>query len=169
MPFEPPMAWIAVLNILSLPAIQLICAYVFTRIPARWFERPLPPASLKKRKHHRLLRIGTRHLPDGAAWFAGGFRKRALASSDPAYLRRFITETRRGEACHWAAMVLCTLPFSWNPWWGCLIIAIYAVFANVPCILLQRVNRARLMRVAGRRRSPEPACHNSADAKSARS
>jgi glycosyl-4,4'-diaponeurosporenoate acyltransferase len=37
--------------------------------------------------------------------------------------------------------------FLWNVWWGGVIMVVYLLFANIPCILLQRYNRARLMRV----------------------
>jgi len=42
--------------------------------------------------------------------------------------------------------------FLWNPWWADLIIVIYAVAANVPCILAQRYNRLRFHRLLARKR-----------------
>jgi glycosyl-4,4'-diaponeurosporenoate acyltransferase len=161
--FELPILWTVVLNISALAGIQLGCAWLFTRMPRPWFERSLPPPKRQSTKTASIAKAWKRFLPDGAAWFAGGFAKRSLQSSDVAYLRRFISETRRGEACHWTAMVLCALPFLWNPWWGCLIITVWAVGSNVPCIVLQRVNRGRLARVIHRRQAIKAA------AKSARS
>jgi glycosyl-4,4'-diaponeurosporenoate acyltransferase len=161
---ELPAPWIIALNVASLPLVQIGCAYAFTRLPDRCFDAPVPPRPAAKQAMPAFLRKWKRLLPDGASWFAGGFRKRSLASRDPAYLRRFIAETRRGESCHWVALGLCAIPFLWNPWWGCVVIAIYAVAANLPCILLQRINRARLLRLLARGDQT-----SSADAKSARS
>jgi glycosyl-4,4'-diaponeurosporenoate acyltransferase len=38
----------------------------------------------------------------------------------------------------------------WNPWWLGLVMIAYAVVANGPCILIQRYNRGRLVRVLAR-------------------
>jgi glycosyl-4,4'-diaponeurosporenoate acyltransferase len=39
----------------------------------------------------------------------------------------------------------------WNPWWLGLAMVGYALAANLPCLLTQRYNRARLMRMLARR------------------
>jgi glycosyl-4,4'-diaponeurosporenoate acyltransferase len=156
--------WTIALNLAVLPLIQLGCAFAFTRLPANWFDAPLPSRLPMRQGTPGFLKTWKRWLPDGAAWFDGGFHKRSLTSRDPDYLRRFIIETRRGEACHWLAMLLSAVPFQWNPWWGCAVIGLYALVANLPCILLQRVNRARLTRMLARHHQA-----SSAEAKSARS
>ena len=33
----------------------------------------------------------------------------------------------------------------WNPWWLGLLMFAYAVIANLPCLIVQRYNRARLV------------------------
>ena len=33
---------------------------------------------------------------------------------------------------------------AWNPWWADLVMIAYALIANLPCILVQRFNRARM-------------------------
>lgn len=160
---ELPAQGIIALNVMAIPAIQLGCAWLFTRLPGVWFEAPLPPQTPPHPGIPPLLKKWKRHLPDGAAWFAGGFHKRTLQSRNPTYLRRFILETRRGEACHWASMIVCSVTFLWNPWWACGVILVYALLANLPCILLQRMNRARLQHLLRRAQA------SSAEAKSARS
>lgn len=162
MVIELTIPWIIALNVAVLPVIQLGCAYAFTCLPESWFDVPLPSRLPPRKDTPAFLKTSKRWLPDGASWFAGGFRKGSLGSRDARYLRRFITETRRGEACHWLAMLLCAVPFLWNPWWGCAVIGIYALVANLPCILLQRVNRARLQQLLARH--PQA---SSAEAKSA--
>ncbi len=148
--FNPPVLWAVVLNIFALAGIQLACAYLFTRMPEAWFQGPLAAPKRTPGLSFFAVKKWKRLLPDGAGWFLGGFQKRSLESQDIAYLRRFITETRRGEACHWTAMLLCTIPSLWNPWWACLIIAGWAIISNVPCIAVQRVNRDRLVRIIHR-------------------
>ncbi|RYD19752.1 MAG: hypothetical protein EOP88_17785 [Verrucomicrobiaceae bacterium] len=144
---------VVVLNCAGLPCLQLGLAWIFNRLPAGWFEssRPVrvrrPSARLRQ-----MLAAWKRWLPDGASWFAGGFAKARLSSRDPGYLRRFMAETRRGELCHWSFLLLCPVFFLWNPPWACGVIVVYAVVANMPCIVLQRVNRHRLAAVLARAR-----------------
>jgi glycosyl-4,4'-diaponeurosporenoate acyltransferase len=92
-------------------------------------------------------------LPEGGAIFAGGFSKRSLRTREPDVLGRFVIETRRAEHTHWWLMALAPLFFLWNPWWLALVMIGYALIANVPCLMVQRYNRARLIRVLRRRRA----------------
>ncbi len=149
MPIELSTGWIIALNIGGWIVIQVGLAWAFTRMPVAWF-RPASPRGWERngRVYERLL--GIKHwkdrLPDAARWFRGGFAKGHLARRDPAYWQRFIRETWRGELCHWCALACAPLFFLWNPWWGDLVIVAYALTANLPCILAQRYNRARLQR-----------------------
>jgi glycosyl-4,4'-diaponeurosporenoate acyltransferase len=153
---ELPVGWIILLNVLGWVGIQLGLAWAFTRLPTRWFN-PGPVFGWERRGgiYETIFRIKAwkDRLPDAARWFEGGFAKRALAQSDAGYLERFARETWRGELCHWAALACAPIFFLWNPWWGDLIIAAYALAANLPCILVQRYNRARLQRALTRRQA----------------
>ncbi len=154
MPIELPLSWIIVLNCAGWPVIQLGLAWLFTRMPESWFD--LPSRSVWKFEtwlHERVFHVRRwkDKLPDAAAWFGGGFAKRALATTEPAYLRRFIRETWRGELCHWCALAFLPVFFLWNPWWADLVMVIYAFSANLPCILAQRHNRIRLRRLLARK------------------
>jgi glycosyl-4,4'-diaponeurosporenoate acyltransferase len=75
----------------------------------------------------------------------------------------------RTSLTHWAIAALGPVFFLWNPWWLALALLGYGLVANVPCLLVQRYNRARLEASsserppAGRRRrraSPEPCLTN---------
>lgn len=151
MPTEPPLWWIVTLNCAGWPVIQLGLAWIFTQMPQEWFD---PPGSLRGEEwfYKRLFRVPLwkDRLPDAAAWFGGGFAKRTLAATDRDYLVRFIRETWRGELCHWCALAFAPLFFLWNPWWADVLILGYAIAANLPCILAQRLNRLRLRRVLAR-------------------
>lgn len=153
MPIELSPVWIVILNAGGWLAVQLGLAWVFLRMPARWFQTN---ALFDWEKSGRFYErgCGIKHwkklLPDGARWFVGGFGKRTLEGVEPAYLQRFVRETRRGELCHGCALLATPIFFLWNPWWGDLIVVIYALSANVPCILTQRHTRARLLRLLAR-------------------
>jgi glycosyl-4,4'-diaponeurosporenoate acyltransferase len=150
---ELPAVWIVVLNVAGWPILQVALAWSFTRMPATWFASvPAQAWEDGGRFYERIIAIRSwkRLLPDAARWFAGGFGKGTLASADPEYLQRFLRETRRGEMCHWTAIFCAPSFFLWNPWWGDLIIVAYALAANLPCILTQRYNRARMSRLLSR-------------------
>jgi glycosyl-4,4'-diaponeurosporenoate acyltransferase len=151
-PIDLPVPWIIALNALGLPALQLGCAWIFTRLPAARF-RPPPPKTDRSRHYERFLGIKRwkDRLPDGASWFKGGFAKASLRQRDPQHLARFHREAWRGELCHWTVLALIPVFFLWNPGWADLVIAGYALAANLPCILVQRYNRQRLSRVLGSR------------------
>ena len=84
----------------------------------------------------------TRSLADGLRLGTG----LQIVAKDSAYLARFRVETCRGELAHWLVFA-SALFFLWNtPAVGLVMIG-YATVANLPCILVQRVNRCRLNRV----------------------
>ena len=88
-------------------------------------------------------------LPDGAAVFRSGFKKRYLGSSDVVYIRKFTIETCRAELTHWVIFAFSVVFFIWNDWWVGMIMIAYGFVVNVPCIVTQRYNRIRLRRVYG--------------------
>ena len=150
MPIELPLHWIWILNISGWPVIQLSLASLFLRLPDSWFRAPRTFAWEKSGRFYERgfgIKRWKDSLPDAAGWFGGGFAKRNLASSDTAYLERFIRETWRGELCHWSAMALAPVFFLWNPWWASLVMLTCALLLNLPCILAQRYNRARMQRL----------------------
>jgi glycosyl-4,4'-diaponeurosporenoate acyltransferase len=110
------------------------------------------------RIYKRVLRIERwkRFLPDGARAFSGGFPKGHLRSTAPEYLAVFIAETRRAELVHWLAMGALPVFALWSDWQPLLLMALYALASNVPCLVTQRYNRFRLQRLLARaqRRSP---------------
>ena len=157
---ELPVVWILILNVVGLLVIQLGMAWMFSRMPVKWFN-PGPERAWEERGrfYERVFAIKQWKdwLPDAARWFKGGFAKGTMNNREPEYLARFIRETRRGELCHWLAIGCAPLFMIWNPWWGELIIIAYALAANLPCIIVQRYNRLRFVRIlAARMRSPGP-------------
>ena len=104
------------------------------------------------RVYERRLRIRRwkRWLPEGGATFRGGFSKRHLRGRSAAHLGRFVAETRRAELTHWAVMAYGPLFFLWTPWWVGAVMVTFGIAANLPCLLVQRYNRARLERLLAR-------------------
>jgi glycosyl-4,4'-diaponeurosporenoate acyltransferase len=145
-------------NLLGWPVIHLAVASVALRLPAHLFAKDswvTAPRSWER--EGRLYRdwLGIRRwkslLPDGAPWL-GGFAKNKIRSLDPFYVRQFLLETRRAELAHWCMFLCLPLFFLWNPPWACLVMSVYALAANMPCILAQRYNRIVLNRVVQTRR-----------------
>ena len=99
------------------------------------------------------IRRWKRRLPEAGDVFPGGFHKAHLLHADDEHLRRHVRETRRAEAAHWLAVGVAPLFFLWNPWYAGVVVQVYAVLVNGPCILAQRYNRIRLERVLARRRA----------------
>lgn len=142
-----------ILDILAWLVIQFIISKWVTSLHANWFD----PNGWMYRPHQwerggRIYEmLGVKRwkdrLPDAAPWFKGGFPKETLASRSRDYLERFVLETCRGELAHWLAMMMGPLFFLWNrPWVGWLMVA-YAFAGNIPCIVVQRYNRCRLIRL----------------------
>jgi glycosyl-4,4'-diaponeurosporenoate acyltransferase len=136
------------LNVAGWPVIHLSLAWIFTRLPTRWFAGEFPllrPRRGEAAFYERAL--GVKHwkklLPDGAPWLSG-VSKRSLRGSDRGRLESFIAETRRGEAAHWAMIATGAVFLLWNPPWADWVMAGYAAAANLPCIITQRFNRFRL-------------------------
>jgi glycosyl-4,4'-diaponeurosporenoate acyltransferase len=135
--------------------------FVISRAPQRAFERDTVVTRLRaferQGRIYEPLRIRRwkDHLPEAGALF-GGVSKRALPSGARSGLVRFAAETRRAEIVHWAILVLAPVFLVWNPVPLALAMAGYAVAANVPCLIVQRYNRARIARVLDRRHRQVP-------------
>lgn len=90
-------------------------------------------------------------LPDAGTWF-GGLSKKRLPNGGEGGWQRFAAESLRAERTHWA--MFAVLPFFalWNPPAIFVANVVFAVVANVPCVIIARHNRARVMRLAQRTR-----------------
>lgn len=147
-------AGVIALNVIAWLVIQFGLAWVVTQLAAERFNLGSFLARLRSwerngRIYERLFGIKSwkDKLPDAAGWFRGGFAKAQLRADSAEFLERFARETWRGEAVHWIALLALPVFCLWNPWWAVLINAAYAVAANLPCILVQRYNRARFRRL----------------------
>lgn len=90
-------------------------------------------------------------LPDAGTWF-GGLSKKRLPPDGAGGWQRFAAESMRAERTHWAMFAVLPLLATWNP--PALFVAnvAFAVIANVPCMIIARHNRARVVRLTERTR-----------------
>ncbi len=148
-----PTAWTIGLDILAWFIFHLAVVRVMLGVPRRRFEpegRLFRPRKWERegRVYQEVFRIKRWKplLPDGARWFdTGGFPKKTLAARDVPYLQAFAVETCRAELTHWTIILLAPFFFFWNkPVVGWVMIA-YALAENLPLIMAQRFNRARIV------------------------
>ena len=148
---------LVLVDIVAWGFIHAATGYFVHRLPARLFERDTwltRPRAWERGGRTYVTRFRIKRwkhlLPEAGALFSGGFDKRRLTTRDPRYLATYTRETRRAELGHWLAAAGAPLFFLWNPWWVGVVMLTYAVAANGPCVLSQRYNRIRLLRIAGR-------------------
>ena len=96
------------------------------------------------------IRMWKRWIPDAGGALPSGVPKASLVRHDRASLQRLVLETRRAELVHWALLPGGLLTALWLPPAGVLVNVVFALAFNLPCLLLQRYNRARLQRCLAR-------------------
>ena len=135
--------------------------YAFHRMPASWFSDDRAVTRLRSwERDGRVwddlvaVRRWKGRLPDAGGLFSSGFPKKQMSARDSDYLRRFVAETRRAELVHLVVLAIGPVFFLWNPLWLAAVMVVYGVLANVPFIIIQRYNRARLLRVLAHRSRP---------------
>ena len=133
------------------------CGYIAHRVPAARLSRDQGVFRIRGfetggRFYERWLKIKRwkDRLPEAGALFRGGVSKRHVGAADRASLERFAVETRRAELTHWLILAASPWFFLWNPWWLGSAMLGYGIVANVPCLAIQRYNRARLLRMIPR-------------------
>jgi glycosyl-4,4'-diaponeurosporenoate acyltransferase len=145
------------LDIAAWLIIHMGVSYLMTHIPLGlfdtgfWLHKPRKwekNGKIYVRKFR--LKKWKRRLPDGAALFKKGFQKKHLMGLDRVYLDNFIRETCRAELTHWTMFLFSAVFFIWNPWYVGIVMIVYAILVNMPCIIIQRYNRIRLKRVYSR-------------------
>ena len=134
-----------------------VCGYLAHRIPPSRLARDRGLFRVRRfesggRFYERWLRIKRwkDRLPEAGALFRGGISKRRVGAAGRASLERFAVETRRAELTHWLILAASPWFFLWNPWWLGVAMLGYGIVANVPCLAIQRYNRARLLRMIPR-------------------
>lgn len=109
------------------------------RLGERWDERRGAPI-----RDPLAIRRWKRWIPDAGGALPGGVRKATLVGRDPLALGRLVIETRRAELVHWLLLPAGLLPALWLPRPAGAVNLLFALAFNLPCLMLQRHNRARL-------------------------
>jgi glycosyl-4,4'-diaponeurosporenoate acyltransferase len=129
---------------------SLLVGLLANGLPQGWLQgagtesvQPWPPPG---------IRLWKRWIPDAGGALPGGVPKASLVRRDPRSLRRLVLETRRAELVHWLLLPVGLLTALWLPPAGVVVNLAFALVFNVPCLLLQRYNRARLRRCLSRLR-----------------
>lgn len=93
------------------------------------------------------VRSWKKYLPDAGALLKGGYVKRHLQTLSKEGLQRFLVESCRAELSH----ILAILPFwvfgLFAPPRVILFMFICSIAMNLPCIITQRYNRPRIVRL----------------------
>lgn len=156
-----PLGWTVALDVAVWAVVGVVVGYAMHRVPLRHLDHDTWLTRIRPFEDHGHLyeRVAIRRwkdrTPELGELFAGGVSKRS--SGGRSRLERFAAETRRAELTHWLVMAAAPLFFLWNPWWLGVVMVVYAVVANLPCLVIQRYNRARIARMAerpARRRTP---------------
>jgi glycosyl-4,4'-diaponeurosporenoate acyltransferase len=138
------------------------CAWFVLSLIVGWSTHHLSSATLRRwervfalarfeaggRPYDRYLAIRRwkKYLPEGGGFFEGGVSKRHLRRRDRAVLEQFVLETERAELTHWILLIVDLGPILWMKQWLLWVVLGYTVLANLPCLITQRYNRARLVR-----------------------
>jgi glycosyl-4,4'-diaponeurosporenoate acyltransferase len=164
---ELPALWIIILDIVAWFVIHVLVSFIASRMPDHLFLKDSLLTRIRNWENEgqiwedifRVKRWKNK-LPDGAAIFKKGFRKKNLQARKSLYYRQFIIETRRAEFAHWIAIAPSIAFFLWNPFWIGWFMIFYALCINMPCIIAQRYNRPRLLRIAQSEQSTSAPLHN---------
>ena len=114
--------------------------YSFTNLlnfekDASWFRKYLKIDKWKDR------------VPELGGVFGDGFQKRSIDLGTREQLELFIRETRRAELAHWVMTAGWIITIAFNPLWAIVFNLVFAHIVNFPCLIIQRYNRARLIKV----------------------
>jgi glycosyl-4,4'-diaponeurosporenoate acyltransferase len=146
--------WMLTLFFILWTVFQVSAMLICSKIPDRYFspngflfrERKWEKGGVFYEKGFK-VRKWKRFLPDGAAVAKDGYRKKHLTDYSKENLERFLIETCRAELQH----ILSILPFwvfgLFAPRIVIVYMFVYALAVNLPCVIAQRYNRQRLVRV----------------------
>lgn len=128
---------------------SLLVGLFANQLPDAWLQRQgvRQSSNLLNVRPKGLLGIHRwkRWIPDAGNALPGGISKATLVRRDTDSLLRLVLETSRAEIVHWALLPAGLITALWLPTAGVLVNVIFALAFNLPCVLLQRYNRARLL------------------------
>jgi glycosyl-4,4'-diaponeurosporenoate acyltransferase len=150
-----PETWTAVLYLLLWPVFQIVSSLVCLKMPDRFFSPfSLPYREFRWEKsgllYGRVLMVRKWKdlLPElGLLIFRGGRRKRALHDFTKPGLEKFLVESCRAEWTHLLSILLFLLLSFFVPGKAALFLIVYGLMTNLPCVIVQRYNRPRVLKL----------------------
>ncbi len=151
--FIPRLAAIALAFVLW-GIFQTGAALLSLKIPAKY----LSPDSFYFRQHSWeqggkfyekvfLVKRWKKFLPDGGAVLGGKYAKKNLVDFSTDNLNQFLIESCRAEITH----IMAIFPFWVFGFFASprvvAIMFVYALLANIPCVIVQRYNRPRIQKL----------------------
>ena len=156
--FELPASWLLPVNSVVWVLIYVALGNLSQRVPdsmlsdRRWLFRTRR-WEREGASYQKVFRVKSwkSMLPSGATLFRGAVSLSRVLSHDCGYLNEWKRESCRAELTHWLAILAGPLFFLWNPPAGDALNAAFAVAFNLPCVLVQRYNRPRLLAILRKR------------------
>ena len=149
--FSFSIIWTIIIDAAAWAFFHLLISLICSRVPIEFFLRTSTVFNIADWEKsgelwQRLFYVKEwkGYIPDGARLFKFGYDKRALHGFDRNPLQIFAAETKRAELAHWLSILPAPLFFLWNPAWAGWVMILYALIFNIPIIVVQRYNRARL-------------------------
>lgn len=141
------------------PTFQFIASFIANRLDVSFYSNNNILFNTKKWEkdgeiYQKVFRVKSwkERMPDSSFFNKNKFTKKRLHDYSENSLRNYLIESRRAEFVH----VLSITPF-WI--WiifsrveVMLLMLIYALLANIPCIIIQRYNRPRIINYLNRKR-----------------
>ena len=149
--------WTIIINVLAWGFFHLIISVFCFLIPFQYFQRSSSlfkiafwESSGQLWQNLTSVKKWKGSIPDGARLLKFGYEKKTLHGFNNENLQRFSIETKRAELTHWLSILPAPLFFLWNPVWAGWVMILYALVFNIPTIIVQRYNRARIETILGR-------------------
>lgn len=138
-------------NIIAWGFFHFFISYLCFKIPLNFFLEEDRFFKIKKWEQSGemwqkllLVKKWKGFLIDGSSIVKKSYNKSHLHGKKKNDLMVFAAETKRAELTHLLLILPAPLFFLWNPVWAGWIMIIYALIANLPFIIVQRYNRARI-------------------------
>lgn len=151
------MILLIIINIVVWGLLHFLISYLCFIIPLHIFLKDLSIFKISRFEKKSqiwqrifLVKRWKDHILDGSMIVNKSFDKRVLKGKNINVIMHFSAETKRAELTHWLLIPPAFLFFLWNPVWAGWVNVLYAVFANVPFIIVQRYNRGRIERMISR-------------------
>ncbi|MCJ7773344.1 MAG: hypothetical protein MUP22_09455 [Desulfobacterales bacterium] len=147
-----PMPYAIILCFILWPLFQTLPAYVCHKVNNKYFY----PFMFFYRAHKwekngliykQLFKVNLwkRYLPESSSFIKGNYNKKSLVDFSETSLNKYLLESCRAEMIHWLAIIPFWIFGLFAPAKVISYMFIYAIAVNLPCIVVQRYNRPRII------------------------